>query len=264
MPQTEIVICEYDVKLGQHWKELLAEAGYEAQISRNVFEFIHQLTEQKRADLLILDWDSPELCNVPLESIKEVLDGVHAQNIPVIIFQGLQKLPAPIERAETYLRKPFSDEDLLVAIKKAIQLSMRSSEPPLTSVVDVIHPLPERKPAPNVQQETLGAETVTEAPNMWITDRIKNLFKSATPQQQVELSQTEKLLLVRLRQYGALPEADLGAFLNIPETQVREMIERFAKQKLARLVPDRKKPGQHIVFSTPKGSHAFAKIRHEF
>ena len=65
--------------------------------------------------------------NLKRETAGDLIDELHAMNVPIIIISGYAAVPVPPEKTVAILQKPFDSTELLDALQDAVQ-SRRSRE----------------------------------------------------------------------------------------------------------------------------------------
>jgi CheY-like chemotaxis protein len=107
------------------FKELLTDEGYEVVLASYGIEDI-PLIEKTNPDLLILDY-IPTREETGWQLLQKLKMKHSTENIPVVICTTAYKLAEEIqgyltEHRVEVVRKPFNIEDLLAAVKRALEL----------------------------------------------------------------------------------------------------------------------------------------------
>lgn len=114
-----ILLFEGDRKLADHWEKVITHAGYVVKSSEKVEKKLYPAIAQA-AKVFVWDSDSPPFS---LEELRAAV--ARKKETPVIVLTGSYRIDTRIEElglgTYDYLRKPFTDRELLEAIRSAMK-----------------------------------------------------------------------------------------------------------------------------------------------
>jgi FixJ family two-component response regulator len=120
-PLTTVFVVDDDAAVRKSLVRLLKSAGYRAESFPSANEFLEHWNRDPAPGCVLLDIQMPGLDGLQLQ---EKLKG-STHGIPVIFITGHGDIPASVKAmkagAVDFFPKPFHDEDLLHAIREAIQ-----------------------------------------------------------------------------------------------------------------------------------------------
>ena len=127
MPDKSILICDDEPDMAENVAGLLRREGYDPVVETESLKAIEVL-ERDRPDLVVTDLRMPGMDGLAfLERIKE-----RHPEIAVILLTGFATVDSAVEAmkkgASDYLPKPFSPDELLIRIDKALAWSRISEE----------------------------------------------------------------------------------------------------------------------------------------
>ncbi len=125
-----ILLVDDEANVRTVFSDVLKRAGYRVKLVEDGHEAIKEL-EQKTYNLALVDLRMPKMGGIQvLESLKKI-----KPELPVIIYTGYGSVTTAVEAmrkgASNYLSKPFSPEELKLAIKKALE---QKGNPPTTLI----------------------------------------------------------------------------------------------------------------------------------
>ncbi len=127
MKKRKIVIAEDDLSLSRIMEYSLKDEGFEVNVFSNGKEALSFLQE-KNVDLIISDLTMPEMGG--MELLKEV-QKIKLES-PFIIITAFGTINSAVEAmkagAYDYITKPFSQEELVLVVKKALELKSLKEE----------------------------------------------------------------------------------------------------------------------------------------
>lgn len=113
----KILIIDDDPYIVKYLVDILEDDGFATCTASNVEEALALLKEEK-PDLITLDLEMPNEWG-PRFYRKMVMDPAN-KDIPVIVVSGLSGIHLAIKNAVASFKKPFNPQELLEAIKKAL------------------------------------------------------------------------------------------------------------------------------------------------
>ncbi len=129
-----ILLAEDEQSIRRMSARLLGRAGYELLIAEDGAQALNLYELHKdRIDLALLDIIMPRMTG------RELLDVIHGDNpeLPVLLITGYgPEIPEPDEPATMVLRKPLSPENLLGAVRSALDGRRPGRPPPPTRIAD--------------------------------------------------------------------------------------------------------------------------------
>ncbi len=123
-----ILLVDDEANVRTVFSDVLKRAGYRVKVVEDGHEAIKEL-EQKTYNLALVDLRMPKMGGIQvLESLKKI-----KPELPVIIYTGYGSVTTAVEAmrkgASNYLSKPFSPEELKLAIKKALEQKGNPPQP---------------------------------------------------------------------------------------------------------------------------------------
>jgi len=123
-----ILLVDDEANVRTVFSDVLKRAGYRVKVVEDGHEAIKEL-EQKTYNLALVDLRMPKMGGIQvLESLKKI-----KPELPVIIYTGYGSVTTAVEAmrkgASNYLSKPFSPEELKLAIKKALEQKDNPPQP---------------------------------------------------------------------------------------------------------------------------------------
>jgi CheY-like chemotaxis protein len=117
-----ILVIEDNIEVRENTAELLELSGYSV-ITANNGKVGFEKTVSRKPDVVICDVMMPETDG--LGFFRLVKSKKATSNIPLIFFSA-GSAPASVRKnieqgADVYLRKPFTQEDLIIAVEKCLQ-----------------------------------------------------------------------------------------------------------------------------------------------
>jgi signal transduction histidine kinase len=112
-----ILIVDDDVDVGDSISELLVDEGYEVSVSRDGEQALEQL-RRSPADLVIFDLRMPVMDGWEFRTLQRA-DPILSR-IPVIAISADASAKASAIHADRYIRKPFTNDELLLAVERLL------------------------------------------------------------------------------------------------------------------------------------------------
>jgi len=120
-PPPTVFVVDDDAAVRRSLVRLLKSAGYRGESFASADEFINCWKRNPLPGCVLLDIQMPGIDGLQLQ--KELSNSTHA--IPIIFITGHGDIPSSVKAmkagAVDFFSKPFNDEDLLQAIRKAIE-----------------------------------------------------------------------------------------------------------------------------------------------
>ncbi len=149
MALPQILIMEDEVTVAKGLEMVLTEEGYTVDLAMTGQSALHSM-DHKTFDLLIADLRLPDIDG--MEVIKRVK--TDRPDTGVIVITGYSTVPSAIEAlklgAHDYLPKPFTEDEIMAAVKDALDvrsevlLKKKTPAPPVPrKVIPPLEPLPE-------------------------------------------------------------------------------------------------------------------------
>ena len=115
-----ILLVDNEANVRIVFSDVLTRAGYRVNAVEDGHEAVKEV-EEKTYNLALVDLRMPKMDGIEvLENIKK-----RKPEIPVIIYTGYGSVATAVEAmrkgASDYLTKPFSPDELMLSIKKALQ-----------------------------------------------------------------------------------------------------------------------------------------------
>lgn len=123
-----ILLVDDEANVRTVFSDVLKRAGYRVKAVENGHKAIKEV-EKKTYNLALVDLRMPKMDGIEvLENIKK-----RKPKIPVIIYTGYGSVTTAVEAmrkgASDYLNKPFSPEELKLAIKKVLEQKGNTPQP---------------------------------------------------------------------------------------------------------------------------------------
>lgn len=122
MARPKILIVDDQVLIQEIASDILEEAGFEP-IVANDAEEARAILWNVVPDLILLDWSLPDANGLQL--LEEMETTVAVPNVPCIMLTGRRSVAfermARSQGAVDYLRKPFTPEELVIAVTRALR-----------------------------------------------------------------------------------------------------------------------------------------------
>jgi len=123
-----ILLVDDEANVRTVFSDVLKRAGYRVKAVENGHKAVKEV-EEKTYNLALVDLRMPKMDGIEvLENIKK-----KKPEIPVIIYTGYGSVTTAVEAmrkgASDYLNKPFSPEELKLAIKKVLEQKDNTSQP---------------------------------------------------------------------------------------------------------------------------------------
>jgi len=123
-----ILLVDDEANVRTVFSDVLKRAGYRVKAVENGHKAVKEV-EEKTYNLALVDLRMPKMDGIEvLENIKK-----KKPEIPVIIYTGYGSVTTAVEAmrkgASDYLNKPFSPEELKLAIKKVLEQKGNTSQP---------------------------------------------------------------------------------------------------------------------------------------
>jgi FixJ family two-component response regulator len=120
-PHPTVYVVDDDAAVRKSLVRLLKSAGYRAESFASADEFVECRKRNPLPGCVLLDIRMPGIDGLQLQ--QEMINSTH--EIPIIFITGHGDIPSSVKAmkagAVDFFSKPFSDEDLLQAIREAIQ-----------------------------------------------------------------------------------------------------------------------------------------------
>jgi FixJ family two-component response regulator len=121
-PNGTVFVVDDDVSVRESLDVLIRCAGFEAEVFASAQEFLAR-PRPDRTSCLILDVELPGLGGLELQSRMAEVD----KDVPIIFITGHGDIPMSVRAMKAgaieFLTKPFSEDDLLEAIRRAMERS---------------------------------------------------------------------------------------------------------------------------------------------
>jgi FixJ family two-component response regulator len=125
-PLPTVFVVDDDAAVRKSLVRLLKSAGYRAESFTSAAEFLVYWRRGPAPGCVLLDIQMPGLDGLQLQ--EELANSTHA--IPIIFITGHGDIPQSVKAmkagAVDFFAKPFNDEDLLQAIREAIQRDLQA------------------------------------------------------------------------------------------------------------------------------------------
>jgi RNA polymerase sigma factor (sigma-70 family) len=125
-PHPTVFVVDDDAAVRKSLLRLLKSAGYRAESFASADEFIECRKRNPLPGCALVDIQMPGIDGLQLQ--RELIDSNH--EIPLIFITGHGDIPSSVKAmkagAVDFFSKPFNDEDLLQAIREAIQRDHRA------------------------------------------------------------------------------------------------------------------------------------------
>jgi len=123
-----ILLVDDEPNVRTVFSDVLKRAGYRVKVVEDGHKAVKEV-EKKTYNLALVDLRMPKMDGIEvLENIKK-----RKPEIPVIIYTGYGSVTTAVEAmrkgASDYLNKPFSPEELKLAIKKVLEQKGNTSQP---------------------------------------------------------------------------------------------------------------------------------------
>ena len=122
-----VYVVDDDPAVGKALERLMRSAGYQARTFTSALEFIEAGKVESPA-CLVLDLNMPGLNGLELQ--EHLSD--EAISLPIVFITGYGTVPDSVKAmkagAVDFLQKPFSDDDLLSAISRALETDRRARQ----------------------------------------------------------------------------------------------------------------------------------------
>ena len=123
-----ILLVDDEANVRTVFSDVLKRAGYRVKAVENGHKAVKEV-EEKTYNLALVDLRMPKMDGIEvLENIKK-----RKPEIPVIIYTGYGSVTTAVEAmrkgASDYLNKPFSPEELKLAIKKVLEQKGNTPQP---------------------------------------------------------------------------------------------------------------------------------------
>ncbi len=118
----KILIIDDEPDMATLLKARLEKNGYETIIAKSGYEGLYKYITEKPAlillDLMLPDLDGYEVC-------REIRRRLQDEQIPIIMLtaksQDCDRIKGKVVGAQIYITKPFKSEELIAAVKKALE-----------------------------------------------------------------------------------------------------------------------------------------------
>ena len=121
-PNGTVFVVDDDVSVRESLDVLIRCAGFEAEVFASAQEFLAR-PKPDRTSCLILDVELPGLGGLELQSRMADID----KDVPIIFITGHGDIPMSVRAMKAgaieFLTKPFAEDDLLEAIRRAMERS---------------------------------------------------------------------------------------------------------------------------------------------
>jgi FixJ family two-component response regulator len=121
-PNGTVFVVDDDVSVRESLDVLIRCAGFEAEVFASAQEFLAR-PKPDRTSCLILDVELPGLGGLELQSRMAEVD----KDVPIIFITGHGDIPMSVRAMKAgaieFLTKPFAEDDLLEAIRRAMERS---------------------------------------------------------------------------------------------------------------------------------------------
>lgn len=115
-----VLVVDDEPNVGQGIKLVLSEEGFGVEVAEDGRQAL-DIFRQKGADLVLADLRLPDMDG--LEVIREIKEG--EPRVRVVVITGYPSQETALASAELgvsdYLRKPFSDQEILAAVARALE-----------------------------------------------------------------------------------------------------------------------------------------------
>lgn len=122
-----VYVIDDDASVRRAITRLIRSAGFQVSVFESADEFLHQQPANVPS-CLILDIQMPGLTGIDLQ--EALVTSGHT--LPIIFISGYADVPMSVKAmkrgALDFLTKPFTDEELLAAIRKAIELDIQQKK----------------------------------------------------------------------------------------------------------------------------------------
>jgi CheY-like chemotaxis protein len=119
----KVLILENEAIIAEDLRRRLEEMGYNVTAVTNTGRDAIDLAKENPPDILLMDLNVQGDLNGAETAV--ILQGYFEQPVPVIFITAFSEKEFPVIKALDsyfYVKKPFSDEDLMQSIRKAISL----------------------------------------------------------------------------------------------------------------------------------------------
>jgi FixJ family two-component response regulator len=124
-PHPTVFVVDDDAAVRKSLVRLLKSAGYHAESFASADEFIECRKRNSLPGCALVDIQMPGIDGLQLQ--RELINSTH--EIPIIFITGYGDIPSSVKAmkagAVDFFSKPFNDDDLLRAIREAIQRDQR-------------------------------------------------------------------------------------------------------------------------------------------
>ena len=124
-PHPTVFVVDDDAAVRKSLVRLLKSAGYHAESFASADEFIECRKRNSLPGCALVDIQMPGIDGLQLQ--RELINSTH--KIPIIFITGYGDIPSSVKAmkagAVDFFSKPFNDDDLLRAIREAIQRDQR-------------------------------------------------------------------------------------------------------------------------------------------
>jgi DNA-binding response OmpR family regulator len=128
MMSVNVLVIDDEVTVCKSCQRILSEDGYDVTMVLSGREGLER-AEKEDFDLVIVDLKMPDINGMEVvDAVKKARPGM-----PVIIMTGYSTVPSAVEGmklgAADYIPKPFTPDEMITAVKKALQQKRREPEP---------------------------------------------------------------------------------------------------------------------------------------
>jgi DNA-binding response OmpR family regulator len=122
----KVLILENEAIIAEDLKRRMEQMGYDVTAVTDSGRTAIDLAKQNPPDILLMDLDVQGDLNGAETAV--ILQGYFERPVPVIFVTAFSEREFPVIKAlesYVYVKKPFSDEDLVLSLNKAIELTKK-------------------------------------------------------------------------------------------------------------------------------------------